>query len=55
MSQVPWTRSGSGLANWTRADASQGSARAPGAGRADQVTVVPDEPLDVAGHGQVTP
>jgi hypothetical protein len=49
------TRSGCGLANWTRADASQGSARAPGAGRADQVTVVPDEPLDVAGHGQVTP
>src|SRR5215218_6245942 len=53
MSQVPRPGSGPGLANWARADAGQGSAGTPGAGPADRVAVVADEPLDAACHGHI--
>jgi hypothetical protein len=49
----PGQRSGPGLADGTRADAGQQAAGTPGAGPADRVAVVADEPLDAACHGHI--
>ena len=53
MSQATRPHSGPGLANGTGADAGQQPAGPPGAGPADRVAVIADEPLDPPSHDHV--